>query len=793
MSTPRAQYDNSISFLQQWRPEGPWTLTAITPDKKKITTSSFTDVAKMDRWVRNHGAKRNVYFTVNPLLRMVNKKPERADVESMAWLHVDVDPRPGEDLADEQARALDMLRKPPDGVPPPTVIVFSGGGYQGFWKLRAPMIVNGDESKYSDAALYNKQLEMIFGADHCHNVDRIMRLPGTINRPDEKKRDKGRTEALAAVIEWHEDRVYDIDQFEMAQKVQSSVDKDGFSGNMIRISGNIPRIANVDTDLPKSLPDLCKVVIVQGHDPDNPQKWASRSEALFYVVCELIRHDVNDDTIYAIITDPDFAISESVLEKGNSSDRYAIHQIERGREQAIDPNLMELNGKHAVISSIGGKCRIISEERDDVMNRSRIAYQSFPDFHNRYSHRKVTFINSNGNPAEKPLGKWWTDHPQRRQYDSIVFSPGGDIDGCYNLWRGFAYPARPGSCDLYIQHVRDNICAGDETLFRYVMGWMATTVQHPDQPGHTAIVMRGKQGTGKGVFVKGFGNLFGRHFMQISDSKHLTGNFNAHLEDCVVLFADEAFYAGDKKHESTLKTLVTEETMAIEKKGVDTGQGANFLHIFMASNSDWVVPADMNDRRFFVVDVESAKMQDGAYFKAIIDQLDNGGYEALLHMLMNLDISDFDVRQMPKTKALREQKMLNFSPEQEWWYNKLLDGRIFETEDAWPRYAFAQSLSFDFTSYAKLWSQSARSNNTRLGRFLATMVPAGHKMRAQLSGKQEIVTEDGSVQTVSRPRVYLLPTLDVCRKIFDDECGGPYDWTDPHLIQRDGGKADSPF
>jgi hypothetical protein len=59
--------------------------------------------------------------------------------------------------------------------------------------------------------------------------------------------------------------------------------------------------------------------------------------------------------------------------------------------------------------------------------------------------------------------------------------------------------------------------------------------------------MRGGRGTGKGMFVRAFGSIFGQHFTHISHSKHLTGNFNAHLEDCVVLFVDEGFWAGDKQ------------------------------------------------------------------------------------------------------------------------------------------------------------------------------------------------------------------------------------------------------
>ncbi len=68
-------------------------------------------------------------------------------------------------------------------MPPPSIIVFSGGGYQAYWKLKEPLEINGDIAKAEDAKRYNMQLERIFKADSCHNIDRIMRLPGTINIP----------------------------------------------------------------------------------------------------------------------------------------------------------------------------------------------------------------------------------------------------------------------------------------------------------------------------------------------------------------------------------------------------------------------------------------------------------------------------------------------------------------------------------------------------------------------------------------------------------------------------------
>ena len=67
-------------------------------------------------------------------------------------------------------------------------------------------------------------------------------------------------------------------------------------------------------------------------------------------------------------------------------------------------------------------------------------------------------------------------------------------------------------------------------------------VQRPERQAETAIVMRGeKEGTGKGILARALLYLMGQHGYAISNAKHLTGQFNAHLRDCVFLFGDEAF------------------------------------------------------------------------------------------------------------------------------------------------------------------------------------------------------------------------------------------------------------
>jgi hypothetical protein len=774
-----------MAFLGQWCPEGPWILTAIAHDRDGIETRTFAaaQVADMAEWIESqNGQQRNVYFHVNPAMRPLSKKAEREDIAALSWLHVDIDPRAGEDIDQERQRALNLLQSPPGDVPLPTCIVFSGGGYQGFWRLDAPLPVDGELDKAEDVKRYNIQLEVTFGADACHNIDRIMRLPGTVNWPSKKKRAKGRRPILAKLVEFHPERVYPISRFTPAQAVQSG--DAGFAGHQVKVSGNVKRLRDVHElddlvpDKDHLVPDWCKVLIVQGIDPDNPTKYPSRSETLFAVCCELVRRGCDDDTIYSVITDPDFRISESVLNKGSSAERYAVRQIERARENAINPALRELNERHAVISSLGGRCRVIEEVWDHAMRRGRMVRQSFEDFRNRYMHRTVKVGETKeGAPVVKKLGHWWLEHEMRRQYDAVIFAPGSDAPGVYNLWRGFACEAKPGDCSLFLSHLHHNLCAGDEEHYRYLLGWMARCIQHPDKQGETAVVLRGRMGTGKSFFAKAFGSLLGRHYLQVTDPKHLVGNFNAHLRDCVVIFADEAFYAGDKKHESILKGLITEESIIVEPKGVDAEAVPNYLHLIMASDQNWVVPAGVDDRRFFVLDVGHIHIRDTGYFKAIQDQLDNGGREALLHYLLTHDLSDFDVRRIPKTKALQEQKLLSLTPEQEWWFRKLEDGRLMSEHSKWLDSAPKEDILNDYLTYSQRVGVNRRATGTALGRFLKRACPDGWPRSQQRLVDRPVEDIHGHTRYVkARPYYYEFPPLHECRKHWDEFYGGPYDW-----------------
>jgi hypothetical protein len=527
--------------------------------------------------------------------------------------------------------------------------------------------------------------------------------------------------------------------------------------------------------LPSTINEKTRVYIVQGRDPVDAA--VSPDKLILRVCINLIRANVDDELIYGILVDERYEISKHVLAQ-EAVERYVLRQIRRGHEFAKDKHLLELNEKHAVIENHGGKCRVLEDPGNDegADGHNEITLQAFDDFRNRYNNRKVmTGYDQKGHPVEKPLGTWWLDHAARRQYHSIAFSPGGDERaGVYNLWRGFAVKAVPGERHLrYLEHLKTNICSGDEKALSYLLCWMARAIQKPNAPGEVAIVLRGGKGTGKTVFADVFGRLFGRHYWAVADAKYIVGNFNAHLRDCVILFGDEAFWAGDKKHESVLKALITGRTIVIESKGVDAETTSNNVHLIMASNSEWVVPASYDERRFLVLDVGKTRQGDKPYFDAIMRELEDGGFENLLYMLQNMDLSHFNHRDVPDTDALQDQKLHSMEPHEEWWYGKLRDGHLRPAYPNWTSPIPKDALIDDYLSYAQRISASRRTNATRLARFLEKCcAPGPHAFSGEFRGKDL----NGNQQNGST-LWWEFPPLAVCRAGFEKHIGSlPVDW-----------------
>lgn len=769
----------SLDFLRLLYPGGPWVLTAISVDKLKIDSRAFTptDVDEVIGWLTMM-RQRNLYYSVNEPIEAAyeKKKLEKTDIRRVFFLHVDVDPRTGEDVQSEQERIWSQFERYPIK---PSVIVFSGGGYNALWRLDEPEdVAYGSPSpeetirRAIDVERRNWQFELDFATpDHCRDVSRILRLPGTINRPDEKKIKKGRVPALAKIM-----RVSD-ETHAYAHFVATPIVATNQSKGESRISENVRRLESLDHL--KGVPDKLRVIIAQGFDPDDKEWSGDRSSILFHVCCELVRCGVEDEVILGIITDSRFQISASVLDKRSGMQRYALRQISRARDKAFHPRLSEMNERYAVVANYGGRCMIMME-RTLQNGATELEFQRKGEFFDALDHEKIEFIDRKGKPAHRGIASWWFDQRRRRQYDHVVFEPGLDTPGDLNLWRGFAIEPAVGADHLrYLEHVFENICCGDDDSYDYLIRWMARVVQFPRTQSMVAPVLLSRaKGTGKSTVCGLFAKIFAPHSWIVDNPERLTGQFNSHLADRVLVVAEESFDLRDRRHESVLQELITGQERSVERKGVDIVKRPNYVHLMMTSNKERVVPAGDHERRYFVLQVSEKRMQDSKYFRAIngdfcmTDEIGaplrpNGGASHLLHHLMSLSLSDFDVTKYPHTSALREQQEANLSLENEWLLQKLEHGVWMSGREKWEGPVIKEELYANYASYVRMLNIGGMRPYRHWHSWLTKALGGGEAVRST----QLLLT------THQRPWAFMFPSLDRCRQAYLDRRGWKkYDW-----------------
>jgi uncharacterized protein (DUF927 family) len=177
------------------------TLTAITPDGP-TTTATFTigDADKAAAWIaREQGAAHNVYFEVNEAPAGCTKKPTKALMRAALCRHADIDPddagHPYLEERDRLHRLADFLRDDP--LMPPTAILDSGNGIQPLWAVTREALTPESIERIEAE---NRSIEAAVGAAGTHNIDRLLRLPGTLNFPNAKKLKLGRVVSRARLL-----------------------------------------------------------------------------------------------------------------------------------------------------------------------------------------------------------------------------------------------------------------------------------------------------------------------------------------------------------------------------------------------------------------------------------------------------------------------------------------------------------------------------------------------------------------------------------------------------------------
>jgi hypothetical protein len=333
----------ALQFLSFLYPNGPWVLTAIDPAEKKGTiTETLESESAVEQFVQKHNATSNVYYSVNPVKAKVTKKAAKTDIASAAYLHVDADPDDDESPELFKERILPKIEA---HKPAPTFVINSGNGVNLLWRLDSPVALSGAQD-WEDIEARNAGLAKQFEADpSTKNIDRILRLPSTVNHPTAKKRKIGRTVCMASLLNSNEGS-YPLSQFQpLKEKKQKPAEP--------RVDGDVQK-------LPRDLQALLYV--------PSAGSYPTRGHLVYAFIHKALRAGVDANAIVAAMLDPTYrggGIFEHIADNGGEG--YAKRQIEHAMNDAGETP----DENKDIIRPVGGDTDVMWRKTEQALIKAK--------------------------------------------------------------------------------------------------------------------------------------------------------------------------------------------------------------------------------------------------------------------------------------------------------------------------------------------------------------------------------------------------------------------------------------
>lgn len=607
------------------------------------------DITKATDWaMAQNSAGRGVYWTVNCTRSQLSRKPSKNDISEARYLHVDVDP------PFDRERTLEALRT---AQAPPSLIVDSGNGLQAFWGLE-----EASTDLKTVEELNSRLITAYCGDSGTYNVDRLMRLPGTVNFPSDKKRQAGRVPVLAAIIEEDTGRRHSLAELSAWLPVSPKA--------TLAATALVPRQYGLRT-----LQDLKIEPGSRLHALITAPPKQDRSAAVFACACEMRRAGYADEQIGGILLNPEYPISAHCREQADP--QRSVHRALSASEEAV-----------AKLGGVGldDFCAYMPAHQypfipsGDLWPAASVNARLGPVQLTSADGRAL--LDENGNPQFVSASRWLD---KERAVEQMTWAPGYPMlirdrlasggnwverpgVSCLNLYRPpVLQDGDPNAASKWLEHVHRLYSESDTG---HIINWLAHRIQRPQEKINHALVLGGSQGIGKDTLLEPIKIGVGpSNFAEVSPQQML-GRFNGFLKS-VVLRISEARDLGDTdrfKFYDHLKTITAAppDVLRVDEKHVREYPILNVCGVIITTNhrTDGIfLPPD--DRRHFVA--WSPLMKEDfteQYWNDLWTWFADGGIHNVIAYLRGLDLSGFDAKAPPpKTEAFRAIVDANRAPE----------------------------------------------------------------------------------------------------------------------------------
>lgn len=299
-----------------------------------------------------------------------------------------------------------------------------------------------------------------------------------------------------------------------------------------------------------------------------------------------------------------------------------------------------------------------------------------PSFKRRLDKESGEYVIQDTSKKEN-LFSIYVESPNRREFNSVCFKPGEEpvYQGMLNMWMGYKFTMNEiwaAAHDTLAQEVVFRflkellykvICNESPTLFSYWLDWWATKYRNPGVKLQSTLISYSpdhRVGKGTCIFFLGYG--FGQHYVTTSDKNDVAGRWSSVGKYKVVMFLDEALWAGDKAIHGALKAKITEKTSRTEEKYKNPVVTDNPCSYVQASNNLKLIPADQTEMRYVICEASPHRAGDVDFYKQLEADMcanNQAGIKCLMYLLMHgyrVTPGFGNGHKIPHTHLLRIQK-----------------------------------------------------------------------------------------------------------------------------------------
>lgn len=486
----------------------------------------------------------------------------------------------------------------------------------------------------------------------------------------------------------------------------------------------------------------------------------------------------------SIMQGEDFEECDSEGDSSDDSDPAAA-QTEKSPPPVLEA-LAAIQQKFGLLNISGKLCILVkdvNDERTDQCTSRKLLLSNRSD--GALLIERALRAEYNAGDEAPYIVKEFLVSPQTLCYMGIEFNPRGTSANYLNLWEGPTVIRQEGLWLLIQEFLYDVICGKDWDSYLYLLFYIAHALQKPEEKPGVMVILIGGQGIGKGTLGRIFQKIWSATYIQVNNIDAVVGTFNAILERAYIVFMDEALFSGNRRGTDELKSIVTEPIIQISEKYQPSRQIRSVHRFIAATNAEHFKNTERDDRRDFTLRVSDVRKGDLDYWKELNEEIEYGGVEAMVHDLLAIDLSDFNVRNKPNTKELVEQKIHSLDPIQRWWHDGLYSGAIATGDtsrsETWPEFISTQE-AIEGIIEVNGGRMHKKSSAIIIAQALQKLCPGAkqHQQQVHFSG---------------RHRGYLLPSLQQARDEFEKYIGGAVEWPEecpPHAPLGDDSALRAP-